>query len=296
MQPIKQSLSRVAKVEHNLREQTDWLAENFEKAYFSGFNYAHIISKDITAPIVYNFDNPSRRASNSSTLASLSEIGDFELQLFRLNESPCRNGYPNGKDTSAAIGSHNSLFPAFADGQDGQEHDGSDSSSFRRPVAGSFLGSVDGGCKAGNNAHAESINIYGKNSSIISMNSNYNNGSKSSNYQNGISHADRAEHKTVPIYPASYNSSNINSNSNSNYDSYNYNRSSSGPGDHCSMAPPKSYCDDISDSQLAVFDIDGKCLRSARMQSTGLLRKDRCYSIHVALSVSTRSLHTATAD
>ena len=260
MQPTKQALPRVAKIDHNLREQTDWLAENFEKAYFSGFNYAHIISKDITAPIVYNFDNPSRRASNSSTLASLSEIGDFELQLFRLNESPCRNGYPNGKDLSVAIGSSNSSFPAFQDGQDGQEHNGSDSSSFRRPVAGSFLRLVDGGHKGGNSVHAE--NFYGNSSSIVSMSSYHNHGGKSSNFQIGISHADRTEHKTVPIYPASYNGSN----SNSNYDTYNYNRSSSGPGDHCSMAPPKSYCDDISDSQLAVFDMDGKCLRRARMQ------------------------------
>ena len=258
IQPATQNLPRVVKLDHNLREQTDWLKDNFDKAYYAGFSYAHTISKDITAPKVYNFDNPSRRASNNSTLASLSEVGDFELQLFRMNESPCRNGHPKGKDLSVAVGSLYSSFPAFVDGQDGQEqngYDGSSNNNLRRAVAGSFLGSAGGGNQTGIDVYADRVNFNSKNSSVISRDSNHYNDGKTSNQQGSICYGDRTEHKTVPIYPASHNSHS----SNISHNNSNYIKSSSSSSAHGNMAPPKSsYSDDITDSQLAVFDMDGK--------------------------------------
>ena len=151
--PQKQTLSRSVRLEHNLKEQIDWLTNNLQGAYFSGFTYAHKASKDLTKPTQYCFDNSSRKASGNSTLASLSEVGDFELQAFRLNDSPCRNGYTNTDSSSAIVSGVSGLFSSFpsypsydqegGEGQDGLGNgynNGSGSNSRVRPTAGSFLG------------------------------------------------------------------------------------------------------------------------------------------------------------
>ena len=112
--PTVQPLPRKGNLEHNLSAQLDWLNQNRQAALFAGFSYAPTASKDInpdTTSKVFNFDNltQKRRNGKASTLASLSEFGDFELQSFRQQQHVSRNAAPVTTSSSSAPTSSSSL-------------------------------------------------------------------------------------------------------------------------------------------------------------------------------------------
>jgi hypothetical protein len=269
MQAQSQHIVRVNKLDNNLRDQIDWLSLNLEKAYFSGFNYAHKVSKDITAPLVFNFDNHSKRASNSSTLASISEIGDFELQSFRINSNLRSENQRDSVERPASANGHASNSTAsfsydaeeHLNGVDQEQHRNSSSSYRPRPSVGSFLGGQgaangflpgdrsrdrDEGRQSGSGNG--NFNRSNNNSSSSSSSSGYGDqsGNSSSSSSSGYNNMSRGLHTGSSTY--SGYSSVINPLSSSS-------SSSSFPSSF--TGPLEAYSTCISDSQLAVLDIEG---------------------------------------
>ena len=246
MQAQSQHITRVNKLDNNLKDQIEWLSLNLEKSYFSGFNYAHTASKDVIAPIVFNFDNPSKRASNSSTLASLSEIGDFELQSFRLS-SNLRNSNtterpPNGNVSNSSA----SLSSEFEDHVGAGDQDPHRSSNYsHRPSVGSFLG-IQGtavGFLPGSSDREQNRQSYATTSSSFSRLSN--GGSYGSIGSIGST-------GNGPSTSATYGNM-----------SKNFNNDSSGYSNYSNTRNPstvaiEAFTTSISDSQLADLDIDGR--------------------------------------
>jgi hypothetical protein len=256
MQTQSQHIARVNKLENNLKDQIDWLSTNLEKSYFSGFNYAHTVSKDISAPPVFNFDNPSKRASNSSTLASISEIGDFELQSFRINsnlrsdnqrdsaERPA-NGQPFISSASFSYEAEEHL-----NGGDQEQHRSSSNSYRPRPSVGSFLGGqgASNGFLPGDRSRDrdEGRHSGSGNGNFNRSNNNYSSSSSSSGYGDQSSNGSSA-------FSSGYcnMSRGLHTGSSSAYSSYSTAPSSSSSGS------VEAYSTCISDSQLAVLDIEG---------------------------------------
>ena len=239
MQAQSQHITRVNKLDNNLKDQIEWLSLNLEKSYFSGFNYAHTASKDVIAPIVFNFDNPSKRASNSSTLASLSEIGDFELQSFRLS-SNLRNNNTTERPANGNVSySSASLSSEFEDHVGAGDQDPHRSNNYsHRPSVGSFLG-LQGtavGFLPGASDREQNKQSYATTSSSFSR---LNNGGSYGSVGNG------------PSTSATYgNISKSFTNDSSGYSNYSNTRNSS-------TVAIEAFTTSISDSQLADLDIDG---------------------------------------
>ena len=256
MQAQSQHIVRVNKLDNNLKDQIDWLSSNLEKSYFSGFNYAHTVSKDISAPPVFNFDNPSKRASNSSTLASISEIGDFELQSFRINSNLRGDNQRDFAERPASANGHASNSSAsfsydaeeHLNGGDQEQYRNSSSSYRPRPSVGSFLGGqgAANGFLPGDRSRDRD---EGRQSTAADGSGNFNrsnNNSSSSAYGSGSSSSgcnnmSRGLHTSSSAY-SGYSSA-INPTSNSSSSS--------------STGPVETYSTCISDSQLAVLDIEG---------------------------------------
>lgn len=266
MQGQSQHIIRVKKLDNNLKDQIDWLSLNLEKSYFSGFNYAHKVSKDISAPTVFNFDNPSKRASNSSTLASISEIGDFELQSFRINSNLRSDIQRDSAERPANANGHSSnssaSFSYDADehlnGGDQEQH--RSSSSYRpRPSVGSFLGGqgAANGFLPGDRSRDRDEGRQSGSGNGNFNRSNNNTNSSSSGYgdQSGNSSSSSS---------SGYNnmSRGLHTGSSSAYNSYSTARdppssSSFSSSSSSSTGPVEAYSTCISDSQLAVLDIEG---------------------------------------
>ena len=270
-----QNITRSAKLDHNLKDQIEWLTDNFQDAYNSGFNYAHKVSKDVSAPTVFNFDNPKRRASNNSTLASVSQVGDFELQSFRLHDSPCRNVNRNGNgnaDGTDFSGTASDNYNAHSSSSSAKGYNGYDqngcsdgsSSNARRPTAGSFLGTGTGTGSRGSSGGYQPGNSAYDNRNIQRSDGNYDRtgGPRSGGYSGEERERSSSLYPTVP--PFSNNTVPPFSGSNSDISRGGGNSSNGnaygGMGDstYSNTVPYRSYCDDISDSQLAVLDLDGE--------------------------------------
>lgn len=239
MQAQSQHIVRVNKLDNNLKDQIDWLSSNLEKSYFSGFNYAHTASKDVIAPIVFNFDNPSKRASNSSTLASLSEIGDFELQSFRLSSNLKNNNTTERPANGNVSYSSASLSSEFEDHVGAGDQDPHRSNNYsHRPSVGSFLG-LQGtavGFLPGASDREQNKQSYATTSSSFSR---LNNGGSYGSVGNG------------PSTSATYgNISKSFTNDSSGFSNYSNTRNSS-------TVAIEAFTTSISDSQLADLDIDG---------------------------------------
>lgn len=253
-----QAVPRTAALDSNLKEQLKWLSQNLTGAYYSGFNYAPKASEDFVVPTVFNFDNHSRRASNNSTLASLSEVGDFELQSFRAKNSFLGTSSNFKTDLqSSFVGSSSSARPSVpspeGDGQnltDGYDNGFPSSYSTRRPSVGSFLG-PQGASKSYQHAgHANNINsAAGRtyNDSTDRSSSNSNNGSKFGGQGGG--NQNNGSNDWHQSHSHSGSRGNIDYNNNRNYNEL---KSSSAANSDFSNFPM-----DISDSQLAGLDIDG---------------------------------------
>lgn len=262
MQAQSQHIVRVNKLDNNLKDQIDWLSSNFEKSYFSGFNYAHTVSRDISAPPVFNFDNPSKRASNSSTLASISEIGDFELQSFRINSNLRSDNQRDFVERPANANGHASNSSAsfsydaeeHFNGGDQEQHRTCSSSHRPRPSVGSFLGGQgaangflpgdrsrdrDEGRQSTSAGGSGDFNRSHNNSSRSAYGDQSGNGSSSSS--SGYNNMSRGLHTSSSTYNGY--SSVINPSSNSSAS--------------LSAGPVETYSTCISDSQLAVLDIEG---------------------------------------
>ena len=239
MQAQSQHITRVNKLDNNLKDQIEWLSLNLEKSYFSGFNYAHTASKDVIAPIVFNFDNPSKRASNSSTLASLSEIGDFELQSFRLSSNLKNNNTTERPANGNVSYSSASLSSEFEDHVGAGDQDPHRSNNYsHRPSVGSFLG-LQGtavGFLPGASDREQNKQSYATTSSSFSR---LNNGGSYGSVGNG------------PSTSATYgNISKSFTNDSSGFSNYSNTRNSS-------TVAIEAFTTSISDSQLADLDIDG---------------------------------------
>ena len=229
------------------------MSENFEKAYFNGFTYAHTLSKDVLAPVVFNFDNNPRRASNNSTLASLSQIGDFELQSFRLNSSINSSGHNSNNTPAVPARTPSSSTSALStsvewrssESSEDQDLGGSaDQNNRRRLTVGSFL-SVQGPSKGYQPSSAPS-NGY---------RSDYN-----SDTHDGNSHQthDRSSGTIYGNDSGAYNGNKVNS----SYDSKSYSSSSSSSTNGTMQAPNGLYLPpfsmEVSSSQLAALDMESK--------------------------------------
>jgi hypothetical protein len=215
-------------------------------------------------PRVFNFDNPKKRASKASTLASISQIGDFELQQFRISDSPCRNGQSKGQlllTSSAALS-------LSTDGQERQE------SGIVRPRSNyTFLGGEPGffgGNQSSNINNSSSTvkndfsngstgrGIFANDSSSRyrsdnddGNNNNYGNG-VSSNGSNICNNDDRADYNTRPVYSNEH----CNDNGSSNYRNSSEVRSGIENIAGSKIQPPQNA--DVSDSQLMEIDFDGE--------------------------------------
>ena len=252
-----QFLPRLAELDNNLKEQVLWLSENFEKAYFNGFTYAHTLSKDVLAPVVFNFDNNPRRASNNSTLASLSQIGDFELQSFRLNSSINSSGHNSNNTPAVPARTPSSSTSALStsvewrssESSEDQDLGGSaDQNNRRRLTVGSFL-SVQGPSKGYQPSSAPS-NGY---------RSDYN-----SDTHDGNSHQthDRSSGTIYGNDSGAYNGNKVNSSYDSKSYSSNSSSSSSSSTNGTMQAPNGLYLPpfsmEVSSSQLAALDMESK--------------------------------------
>jgi hypothetical protein len=267
MQAQSQHIVRVNKLDNNLKDQIDWLSLNLEKSYFSGFNYAHKVSKDISAPPVFNFDNPSKRASNSSTLASISEIGDFELQSFRINSNLRSDNQRDSAERPANANGHalnsSASFSYDAEehlnGGDQEQHRNSSSSYRSRPSVGSFLGgqgAANGYLLGDRSRDREDGRQSGSgNGNFIRSNNNNSSSSSSSGYgdQSGNSSSSSSSgynNMSRGLHTGS-------SSANSSYGTARDPPSSSSSSSSSFSGPVEAYSTCISDSQLAVLDIEG---------------------------------------
>ena len=267
MQAQSQHIVRVNKLDNNLKDQIDWLSSNLEKSYFSGFNYAHKVSKDISAPTVFNFDNPSKRASNSSTLASISEIGDFELQSFRINSNLRSDNQRDSAERPANANGHalnsSASFSYDAEehlnGGDQEQHRNSSSSYRPRPSVGSFLGgqgAANGYLPGDRPRDRDEGRQSGSGNGNFNRSNNNNSSSSSSGYGNQSGNSSNSS-------SSGYNnmSRGLHTSSSSAYNSYgsviNPPSSSSSSSSSSFTGPVEAYSTCISDSQLAVLDIEG---------------------------------------
>jgi hypothetical protein len=99
----------------NITEQLKWLELNIESAMNESFSHATSLSKNVTIPTVYSFENSSRKNMKNSAISSLSEIGNIELESFRKVDSPyaerSRPRIDNSAGTSNSAGiDHHFLF------------------------------------------------------------------------------------------------------------------------------------------------------------------------------------------
>lgn len=81
----------------NLEKELSTLQANLTKCQFSGFVYAPAYAASVaegiiaeTKRVVFDFEDSTTKLSNNSTAASLGQIGNIELDVFRKNDSPCR--------------------------------------------------------------------------------------------------------------------------------------------------------------------------------------------------------------
>lgn len=257
-----QAISRTVALDSNLKEQLKWLSQNLITASYSGFNYAPKASEDFVVPTVFNFDNHIRRASNNSTLASLSEVGDFELQSFRAKNSFSGIGPTVQKDfQSSSVGWSSSGRPALPsvewngeDESDGHENNVPSSYNIKRPSVGSFLGSHGTSKSYQQAGHSNSVNSTAGLAYTDNINRNTSSGSSSSSGQGGSNHNSSNVWNQNYYHNERRENANYNNNNNQSKNDYNGNISSSSTA----VNDYSYYPMDISDSQLADLDIDGQ--------------------------------------
>jgi hypothetical protein len=254
-----QAIPRTAALDSNLKEQLKWLSQNLTGASYSGFNYAPKASEDFVVPTVFNFDNHSRRASNNSTLASLSEVGDFELQSFRAKNSFFGNSSTVPKElpssSSGWSSSGRSNVPSIEwDGQDTSDgHENNVPNSYKRPSVGSFLGQNGTSKNYENAGYTNSVNSSaGRAYDHVNNNNSKSSSSSSSKYagQGGSNQ----NNNNNDWHQNNYNSERRENDYNNSHSKNDYSTSN--------IAAKTDYSMDISDSQLAGLDIDGQLFQT----------------------------------